>query len=363
MSEGAELVVCTGLEAEVRARLDSQTKPPGSLGWMEDVVVQMALVRGKAEVDLDPVGVFLFAGDHGVCARGVSAYPQTVTRQMVLNFAGGGAAAAVLAREFGLGLTVVDCGVLGGPFTDLPVREGFDFIDARIGEGTRDFVVGAAMSEQEFDRAWSAGRRIAEEAIARGARTLIAGEMGIGNTTAASALCCGLGFGSAAEMVGRGTGVRDEGLVKKVEVVDLALRRHASGPLGDEDRMRYWLQRVAGFEMVSMAGFYAAGLEARCVVVVDGFIATAVAASVHVGYPKFRRGFIHAHRSSEKGHGLLMERLGVRPVLDLGMRLGEGTGALMAIPVLRAAVSLYRKMATFEQAGVDREQVDVGVAT
>lgn len=342
-----------GVGGEVRRRLDSQTKPPGSLGYLEEVVVRMAEARGVAEAQVDPVAVVLFAGDHGVCVHGVSAYPREVTRQMVLNFARGGAAASVLARELGVGLTVVDCGVVGGRFDVVPERSGFRFEEARGGDGTADFVSGPAMSEVQFDRLLEAGRRLALEAIAGGAETLVAGEMGIGNTTAASALVCGLGFGDGEALVGRGTGVGEEGILRKRAVVEAALRLHTPrGAVMGLELMRHWLSRVGGFEMAAMAGFFQAGLEARKVVVVDGFIASAVAAAVSVGYPTLSGGFVFAHVSGERGHRTLLERMGVRPLLDFGMRLGEGTGALVAIPLLRQAAALYRGMATFAEAGV-----------
>jgi nicotinate-nucleotide--dimethylbenzimidazole phosphoribosyltransferase len=338
---------------EVRRRLDAQTKPPGSLGFLEEVIVRMAEARGVAGVSVDPVSVVLFAGDHGVCVHGVSAYPQEVTRQMVLNFARGGAAASVLAAELGVGLTVVDCGVVGGRFAGVPERSGFRFEEARAGEGTTDFLAGPAMSEGQFDGLLEAGRRVALAAVAVGAETFVAGEMGIGNTTSASALLCGLGFGNAETLVGRGTGVGEEGVLRKRGVVESAVRLHATGfPLSGVALMRHWMSRVGGFEMAAMAGFFHAALEAKKVVVVDGFIASAVAAAISVGYPPLRGGFVFGHVSAERGHRALLERMEVRPLLDLGMRLGEGTGALVAISLLRHAVALYRGMATFSEAGV-----------
>lgn len=343
----------SAVENAVRRRLDAQTKPPGSLGFLEELVVRMAEARGDVEVKVDPVAVVLFAGDHGVCAHGVSNYPQEVTRQMVLNFARGGAAASVLARELGVGLTVMDCGVVGGRFEVVPERMGFRFEEARAGEGTTDFLVGPAMSEEQFEGLWQAGRRVALDAVGTGAETLVAGEMGIGNTTAASAMACGLGFGDAESLVGQGTGVGAEGVARKRAVVESALRLHQPrASLSGVALMRHWLSRVGGFEMVAMAGFFQAGLEAHKVVVVDGFIASAVAAAVAVGYPPLSGGFVFGHVSAERGHRVLLEGLGVRPLLDLGMRLGEGTGALAAIPLLRHSVALYHQMSTFESAGV-----------
>jgi nicotinate-nucleotide--dimethylbenzimidazole phosphoribosyltransferase len=346
-----------GVGCEVRRRFDAQTKPPGSLGVLEEVVVRIAEACGTADIPIDPVAAVLFAGDHGVCVHGVSAYPQEVTRQMVLNFARGGAAASVLAGELGVELTVMDCGVVGGRFEAVPERAGFQFRDARAGEGTADLLAGPAVSDEQFESLWEAGRGAALEAVADGAETLVAGEMGIGNTTAASALACGLGFGAVDELVGHGTGVSEEGLNRKRAVLLEALRLHAISPEKTGlELMRHWLARVGGFEMVAMAGFFQAGLEARKVVVVDGFIASSVAAAVSVGFPKLCPGFVFAHVSAERGHRVLLERMGVSPLLDLGMRLGEGTGALMAIPLLRQAVALYRGMATFQSAGVSHSR-------
>jgi nicotinate-nucleotide--dimethylbenzimidazole phosphoribosyltransferase len=318
------------LEQQIRARLDRLTKPPGSLGRLEEIAVQYGLARGTAELKLERKATFVFCADHGVAAEGVSAYPAEVTRQMVRNFTAGGAAINVLCRQYGIESVIVDVGVNGPPEPGV--------IDRKIAPGTRNFLRGPAMSREQADRAIAVGRE-----MAGGGYDLVGtGEMGIANTTAAAAVTAALTGRSPEEVVGRGTGIDDARWRHKVEVVRSALDLHRPG-----DALGV-LAAVGGFEIGAIAGLIL-GAEA---VVVDGFIATAGALVAAAIEPQVRRKMFFAHRSADAGHGAALEALGARPLLDLGMRLGEGTGAALAMGLIESAVRLYREMATFESAGV-----------
>jgi nicotinate-nucleotide--dimethylbenzimidazole phosphoribosyltransferase len=305
-----------------RARQETLTKPPGSLGRLEALAVWLAGWQGRAEPRLDRVEVVVFAASHGVVARGVSAYPAEVTAQMVANFAAGGAAINQLARAAGATLAVRDVGV---------------------GRPTADFTAAPAMTEAELLEAAAAGA----DAVPDGADLLCLGEMGIGNTTAAAALAAAL-FGGGPVWVGRGAGVDESGLARKRAVVEAALARHeaaAADPLGA-------LAAVGGRELAAIFGATLAARLKRVPVLLDGFVCSAAAAPLARLHPE---GLAHAqagHLSAEAGHRRLLEQLGLEPLLDLGMRLGEGSGACLAVSLLRAAAACHAGMATFAQAGV-----------
>jgi len=286
--------------------------------------------------------LILAAGDHGVARRGVSAYPAEVTAQMVANFARGGAAANVLARQMGARVLIVDAGVAA------PAGEYPTVLSRRHGPGTADLSDGPAMSRATAISCVNTGLELAEESIAAGAGVLAVGEMGIGNTTAAAAITAAFTGLPAEAVTGRGTGVADERYTLKVETVRAALRLHApdpTDPLGV-------LAAVGGFEIGVLAGAILAAAAARTPVVLDGFI-TAASALVACGLvPDARAYLLAAHRSAEVGHGAALDLLGLVPLLDLGLRLGEGTGALLALPLLDAAARLLDEMATFAEAGV-----------
>jgi nicotinate-nucleotide--dimethylbenzimidazole phosphoribosyltransferase len=323
-----------------RRHIDSLTKPLGSLGRLEELGVQLAAIQGCAP-RVDNKALVIFAGDHGVAARGVSAYPAAVTPQMVLNFLGGGAAANVLARQAGASVTVVDIGV-DHDFGDVP-----GLVSRKIRRGTRDLCTEDALTADECLRAIDAGIDLAREHAGRGAECLMAGEMGIANTTAATAIFCALYGLEPAEIVGRGTGIDDPGLLRKCEAIELALARH-----GNRREPLEILASLGGCEIAAIAGFAIGAAASRVVMLVDGYIATAGAAIAVALDPRVRDFLIFGHRSSERAHGVVLEHLGARPLLDIGMRLGEGTGALLASHLLDAACRIYAEMATFSSAGV-----------
>lgn len=327
--------------AVAQAHLDNLTKPPGSLGRLEEIALRLALVRGGPPSVADPV-IFTLAADHGVTVEGVSAYPQSVTAQMVENFLRGGAAVNVLARQAGARVVVADLGVA----TPLPARAGL--VSRRVAPGTGNIARGPAMTREQALAAIEAGAALAEAAIEDGADLLGLGEMGIGNTTAASALTAALTGGVPEAVTGRGTGVDDVAWARKVAVVRRALevnRPDPRDPLGV-------LAALGGLEIAGLVGVILAGAGRRVPVVLDGFIATAAALVAVRLRAEAREYLIAAHRSAEPGHRLLLETLGLAPYLDLGMRLGEGTGAALGIGLLRAALACYTEMATFKEAGV-----------
>ena len=335
--------------AAARAHLDRLTKPPGSLGRLERLVEQLAGITGSPTPRVDRPAVVVFAGDHGVTARGVSAYPSDVTAQMVANFVRGGAAINVLADAAGAELVVVDVGVSGdGPPANAAAPGAARLVRARIAAGTRDMTVEPAMRRDEALAAIDVGRRIVEELIAGGIDTIAVGEMGIGNTTAASALVAALTGRPPAEVTGRGTGLDAEAVGRKVGVIEAALRRHhprREDPIGA-------LAAVGGFEIAALVGAILAAAEARTPVVLDGFITGAAALVAATIAPGLGRRLIASHRSAEPGHAVVIERLGLDPLLDLDLRLGEGSGAALALPLIRSATLLLAGMATFDSAGV-----------
>jgi nicotinate-nucleotide--dimethylbenzimidazole phosphoribosyltransferase len=340
-----------GAMAAARAHLDRLTKPPGSLGRLERLVEQLAGITGSPTPRVDRPAVVVFAGDHGVTARGVSAYPSDVTAQMVANFVRGGAAINVLADAAGAELVVVDVGLWGdGPSADPAVPGAARLISVRIAAGTRDMTVESAMRRDEALAAIDVGRQVVEELIASGIDTIALGEMGIGNTTAASALVAALTDRPPAEVTGPGTGLDVEAVRRKVDVIEVALRRHH--PRRDDPIDA--LAAVGGFEIAALVGAIIAGAEAQRPVVLDGFITGAAALVAATIAPGLGRRLIASHRSPEPGHAVVIEELGLDPLLDLDLRLGEGTGAALALPVIRSATLLLAGMATFDSAGVSR---------
>jgi nicotinate-nucleotide--dimethylbenzimidazole phosphoribosyltransferase len=335
------------MEAAAR-RLDRLTKPPGSLGRLETLAIELAGIRGELVTSIDRAAVAVFAGDHGVTAQGVSPYPSEVTRQMVMNFATGGAAINVLSRAAGAELVVVDVGVAGEAIPASPTDAGPRLVHARVRPGTRDFAVEPALSADETIAAIDVGLDIAADAQRRGCDLLGVGEMGIGNTTSASAIVAALTGRPALEVTGRGTGLDDAGVRRKAEVIDAALARHAVNPA----RPRDVLATVGGLEVAALVGAILGAAANRIPVVLDGFITGAAALVAARLAPDLPPRLIASHRSAEPGHRIVLETLGLDPILDLGLRLGEGSGAALAIPVIRSAARLLGEMATFEDAGV-----------
>jgi nicotinate-nucleotide--dimethylbenzimidazole phosphoribosyltransferase len=323
----------------IRVRWDSLTKPRGSLGILEQSIVKLGCIQNRAMPSLDRRVIFVFCGDHGVTREGVSPYPSVVTREMIHNFLRGGAAINVLGRRIGAVTRIVDAGVVG------PRIDGV--IDCRIADGTKNFACVPAMSREEATTAICRGIKVSTEA-ARDFDIAALGEMGIGNTTAASALFCALAATTPEEAVGRGAGLNDAGLQKKREVVAAALGLHTVDP---RDPLSV-VAAFGGFEIAMMAGFLLGAAHERLSVIVDGFIGGAALLVARAFYPAIGGHVFWGHKSAESGHARLIREAGGAPLLDLGMRLGEGTGAALAIGILIAALDLYREMATFAEASV-----------
>jgi nicotinate-nucleotide--dimethylbenzimidazole phosphoribosyltransferase len=324
--------------AALRARLDEKTKPRGSLGRLEDLAVRVAAAGGRLDA-LDPV-IVVVAGDHGVARQGVSAYPQEVTRQMLAAFTGGDAAICVLARQAGADLVVVDAGVVE-PVDDPGV------LDLRQGPGTADFTTGPAMTRGQAEAALAAGIELADELV-RDHGLVALGEMGIGNSTAAAAVAAALIECGAQPTCGRGTGLDDAGLAHKVAVVEAGLRLHHPDPADPVGV----LAAVGGFELAVLAGLALGAASQQVPVVIDGFISSTSALAAARLSPALPARLVASHRSPEPGHTLVLDALGLEPVLDLGMRLGEGSGAALSLPLIRSSLAILEEMATFAGAGV-----------
>jgi nicotinate-nucleotide--dimethylbenzimidazole phosphoribosyltransferase len=333
---------CRAAAGEAQARMDGKTKPRGSLGRLEELACRLASIYRTADPALPIPAVVLMAADHGCAKEGVSAYPQEVTAQMVRNFAGGGAAINVLARHQQARVIVVDMG------TKVPL-EGVERVrSGRLGPGTANFTRGPAMSRETAIRGLEYGIALAAELHEAGAGVLAVGEMGIGNTTSASAIAAALLGQPPEQVTGRGTGVDDERLRRKVAVVARALAVNRPDPADALDV----LAKVGGFEIAGLAGVILGAAARKMPVVLDGFITGAAALAAAGLCPAARDYLIAAHRSAEPGHAFILRHLDLRPLLDLDMRLGEGTGAVLALHLVEASLRLLREMATFETAGV-----------
>lgn len=334
--------------ADPRARalaqrhLDGLTKPVGSLGRLEEIAARLVMLTGLAPRVSAPV-VFTFAADHGVVAEGVSAYPQSVTAQMVENFLRGGAAINVLARQAGARVVVADFGVAN------PIGAVAGLARVSLGAGTQNIAHGPAMTRAQAIAAVEAGAHLAEEAVAAGADLLATGDMGIGNTTAASAMIAAITGASPETVTGHGTGVDEAGRRVKVEAVRRALAVNAPDAADGVDVVA----KVGGFEIAGLMGVILAGAAHRVPVALDGFVSGAAAVAALTLAPAARDALFASHRSTEPGHDVALRHLGLVPYLDLSMRLGEGTGAALFIHLARAAALAYSEMATFKSAGVD----------
>ncbi|MDP3711330.1 MAG: nicotinate-nucleotide--dimethylbenzimidazole phosphoribosyltransferase [Mycobacteriales bacterium] len=333
--------------AEARERQDRLTKPRGALGALEDVSVRVAGLLGTCPPPVpSSAAVAVFAADHGVHAQGVTPWPQEVTLQMVGNFLAGGAAVNAFAAQVGATVTVVDVGVAG----DLDEAPGL--LRRKVRAGTRDLAVEPAMTRDEAVQALEVGIAVAQELVAAGHDVLLSGDMGIANTTASAALIAAF-TGAAAEVVtGRGTGVDDETLARKTDVVRRALSLHQPHP-GDPVGA---LAAVGGLEHAAIAGFVLGASAARVPVILDGVIAGAAALVAAALAPDCLDACLAGHRSAEPGHAVALEHLGLRPLVDLELRLGEGTGAVLALPLVQAAVRALAEMATFDSAGVSDKE-------
>jgi nicotinate-nucleotide--dimethylbenzimidazole phosphoribosyltransferase len=332
---------------EARSHLDGLTKPPGSLGRLEEIAARIFAMQDAAPRVALKKAVYVFAADHGIVAEGVSAYPSEVTRQMVKNFLTGGAAINVLARLHGATVHVVDVGV------DADLSSHANLLHHKVRRGSRNMLHEAAMSQTEMTAALAAGAALGHAASAEGVELLAIGEMGIGNTTAASAITAGLTGLSPANVTGRGTGLSDAAYTHKQAVIAAVLERHCLvGEVPAAPRPLEVLRCVGGLEIAAMAGMMLSAAGHRIPLVIDGFIATAAAAVACALAPNARDYMFAGHRSQEPGHRILLERLALRPILDLDLRLGEGTGAVLAVPIIEAAVRVYNEMTTFSAAGV-----------
>ncbi len=321
------------------------TKPPGALGQLENIAIHLAALQGQERPGVDRLHITVFAGDHGIAAEGVSAFPQAVTAEMVKNFARGGAAICVAARSLDAKLEVINLGTV----VDTGSLQGVKNI--ALGSGTANFTTAPAMNEHQLACALSAGRHAVERAHIDGAQLFIGGEMGIGNTTAAAALACALLNAPPAQLAGPGTGLDNKGVAHKVAVIQRALDLHRKSCHTPIETLR----RLGGFEIAALTGSYIACAHMGLPVLVDGFIssvAALVAAQHCVGADIW---FLYSHASAEPGHRTVLEALKAQPLLDLGMRLGEGSGAAVAVPLIRMACALHNEMATFAEAGVSEK--------
>ncbi len=328
------------LAAALQRALDNKTKPVGSLGRIEALALRIGLILGSAQPQLREPQMLVCAADHGLAARGVSAYPSDVTWQMVENFLAGGAAVSVFARQHGIGLTVVDCGVNH----DFAPRDGL--LIRKIAHGTADALAGPAMSALQCEQAIHNGRDVVSGLPGN---ALLLGEMGIGNTSAASMLLARLGGLVVADVTGAGTGLDADAVLRKIEVLRDVLALHADARTPMET-----LAAFGGFEIATLVGAVLQAAAERRVIVVDGFIASAAVLVASRLQPFVLQRCVFAHRSGERGHALMLAHLKAEPLLDLGLRLGEGSGAALAWPLLVSACALLREMASFESAGVSR---------
>ncbi|MGG5871028.1 nicotinate-nucleotide--dimethylbenzimidazole phosphoribosyltransferase [Pseudomonas peli] len=328
--------------SKAQARQQQLTKPAGSLGQLEQLAIELAAMQGSQRPQVEQLWISIFAGDHGVVAEGVSAFPQAVTGQMLRNFVGGGAAISVLAKQLGATLEVIDLG------TALPLEPLRGVRHLHIGEGTQNFVQGPAMTAAQLLMALDAGQASVQRAREAGSQLFIGGEMGIGNTTAATAMACLLLECPALDLVGPGTGLDRAGVTHKAEVIEIALELHRSAISEPIDI----LQRLGGFEIAALSGAYLACAQQGVTALVDGYICSVAALLAVQLNPACREWLLFAHTGAEPGHQRVLKALQAEPLLDLGLRLGEGSGAALAVPLLRLACSLHNDMATFAEAEV-----------
>lgn len=334
-------------EADIWAHLDALAKPKRSLGRLEEIALRLALTQQRLDPATRPRQIVLFAGDHGCVADGVSAWPSSVTAVMVAAILDGRATSNALAAASDCALRLVDVGMAGPTPSNLAAF----FRDARVADGTESLAHGPAMSANQFRAAWAVGEEEADRAVDQGARLLLAGEMGIGNTTPAAALTALLADVPSTEAVGRGAGASHEIVARKQRIVGDAVDR--ARPLFSDDPT-HAIAALAGYEIAAMAGFYARGARRGATLLLDGFVTTAAALAAERLAPGTARAMIAGHRSAEPGHAAALAHLGLDPILDWDMRLGEGSGALTALPLLDAAAALLRDVTRLDAIGVSR---------
>ncbi len=334
------------LEKEIQNHLDNLTKPPGSLGMLEDIAKKYCLARQTTTPRINKKAIYTFAGDHGVVEEGVSAYPKEVTPQMVLNMLNGGAAINVLARHANASVYVVDIGV------DFDFKDAPGLIKKKIGKGTNNIRKGPAMTKEEAIQAIEVGIELANRAVEQGVDLLGTGDMGIGNTTPSTALFAALMQEKVENITGRGTGIDDNRLKNKIDVIKDSLevnKEHLTDPIST-------LAALGGYEIAGICGLILGGAANKIPMVVDGFISSAGAIVAYKINPVVKEYIFFSHKSQETGHVKFLNWIGEKPILDLGMRLGEGTGAALAMTIIEAAIKIYNEMATFDSAGVSKKE-------
>jgi len=337
----------TEYKNKIQDKINQKTKPVGSLGQLEHVASQLAAIQSQQQgnlinkITINNPTVIVFAGDHGISEQGISIAPSAVTRQMVLNFLAGGAAINCFCRSNNIDFKVVDAGIIE------PIGETHDsLVEQRLGAGTQNFAKHSAMTAEQVEQGLSYGKQVAKQVINNGCNVLMLGEMGIGNTSSAAAILSALTKAPVELCVGVGTGINQEQLVLKKQLITQALARF------DSSNPKTILEEVGGFEIVQMTGAIIAAAQAGICILIDGFIvSTAALLAVNIE-PNVRDYLIFAHQSEESGHQLLLKTLAAQPLLNLSLRLGEGTGAALALPLLHAAAGFYNDMASFESAGV-----------
>ncbi|MDP4265493.1 MAG: nicotinate-nucleotide--dimethylbenzimidazole phosphoribosyltransferase [Bacteroidota bacterium] len=344
-------MITSTLQEELRDKIDNKTKPPGALGMLEAIALQIGTIQNTSSPAIKNPHIVVFAADHGIAAAGlVNPYPQAVTAQMVLNFINDGAAINVFCRQHTIKLEVVDSGVNYDFDNSITSKR---LIDAKIGYGTKDYKVQQAMTEKEALSAIEKGKAIVEDIFQSGCNTIGFGEMGIGNTSSASLIMSAITGLPVTECVGRGTGVNDEQLATKIKILKEVYLKHeihlsAGQPLS-------LLTKIGGFEIAMMTGAYLKAAELDMIIVVDGFISTAALLLALKSDKKIINNCIFAHTSGEQGHEKMLAYLQAKPLLQLGMRLGEGTGAALAIPLIQSAVNFLNEMASFRSAGISEK--------
>lgn len=325
------------------SRQQQLTKPSGSLGELEQLAIQLAAMQGTDKPCVDHIWISIFAADHGIAAAGVSAFPQAVTTEMVKNFVQGGAAINVLAKQHQAHLEIIDVGVAGS-------LTGLNIIHQKVASGTANFLNQPAMSEVQLQLALQSGKNAITRALEAKSQLFIGGEMGIANTTSATAIACSLLNRNASQLTGAGTGLEASGIQHKADIIQQALNKHKNiSPIP-----LVALQHLGGFEIAALTGAYIAAAQQQLPILIDGFICSVAALVASRINPEVRQWFIFAHRSQEQGHQSILDALQAKPLLNLNMRLGEASGAATAIPLLRSACALHAHMATFEQAHVSQ---------
>jgi nicotinate-nucleotide--dimethylbenzimidazole phosphoribosyltransferase len=322
------------------------TKPPGSLGKLEELAIKFSAIQKTQQPQIKNIHISIFAADHGIANENVSAFPQVVTTEMIKNFSRGGAAISVLAKELDAKLEVIDLG------TVVEAGELDGVISSRIATSTENFAQKAAMSEEQLEKAFNAGIAAVQRAIDSDAHVFIGGDMGIANTTSATAMACAYLNKASVDLTGAGTGLDEKGVSHKANVIEQALIKHKATSLSDIEILRFF----GGFEIAALTGAYIYAAQQGVLVVVDGFIATAAALAATKIKPGCDSWFIYAHQSHEQGHRLILEALNAEPLVNLNMRLGEASGAAVVIPLLQQACALHANMATFAEAGVSTSE-------